>query len=168
MQIEISEIFKELLLESIDDRLLLNESIKSNDVIETMKKRQVIAITYEGEDVKPGARYIEIYAYGLTLGKSPKPCVLAFMRGNVVSKTLFSGRPNDRVKWRIYRLDRIKSWNTTKNLYYDDPKNMAEKAVKYNEQYKNLSKVFFKIPLVIPKNDLYLPDEEDDDEDVKI
>jgi len=160
------DIFRELLMESIDDSLLLTESIRSNDIVSVMKKKQVIAINYEGEDVKSGARYIEIYAYGLTLGGSPKPCVLAYMRGNVTSKSLFSGRPNDKIKWRIYRLDRITSWNITKNLYYEDSKNMAEKKLKYNEQYNNLSKVFFKIPLETTKFDADIEDENENDEDI--
>ncbi len=151
MQINFSNIFKELLLESVDNRQLLLESIQSTDITQLMDDRQVIAINYEDEtadpSVKAGARYIEIYAFGLTNAKKPMPCVLAYMRGNVVSKTLFSGRPNDRVKWRIYRIDRITSWNKTNAKYSSDQKNMDEKRKKYNEAYRNLSQVFKFVPL---------------------
>lgn len=131
-------LFEEVLKE------LLTESIASRDIISAMNNREVIAINYEGDDVKSGYRYIEIYAYGETLGGNP--CVLALMRGNVVSKTIFNKRPNDKVHWRIYRLDRIKNWNRTKKKYGDHKMNLSSEKSTYNEAYKNMKKVYHKVP----------------------
>ncbi len=142
--LEIQSINFKLLTEEIF-RELLQESINRNDIIKAMDERRVIAIDYEGEDVKPGYRYVEVYALGTT--KSGNPCIIGWMRGNVTSKSIFNQNKHDRIHWRIYRLDKIKNWNFTKNTF-DSSIDFMRKNRNYdlfNLAYNNLGSVNYKI-----------------------
>ncbi len=131
-----NNIFKELLL----------ESVSRNRIITSMKNRVVNLIYYDdpsaGDLVKSGYRSIEIYAYGLT--KSGSPAIIAWLR-NDFSKTLKSGRKNDAIRWRIFRLDRIKSFQNTNQKFDTSPEYVAANRPKLNLGYKTLPTIYFKI-----------------------
>ncbi len=94
-----------LLLE-IYNKIILNESVSSNSVTDSIKNKYRVTINYEGDPshgVAPGLRTIEVYAYGLT--KAGNPVIRAYQPyGDTVSTV-----PN----WKFFRLDRIKTWKPT-------------------------------------------------------
>lgn len=64
------------------------------------------------EKKNSGGRLIQPYAYGLT--KSGKPCVRAFQ----VSGNSLRGTP----KWKLFLVERIKSWKNTDMKFIEPPK----------------------------------------------
>lgn len=111
------EIIKQILTEGSEElfKELLTEAVSMSRIINSMKDRTVniIGYTTPGED-KVRYRPIEIYAYGYT--KKGNPAILAWIR-NDNSKTLKSGRSNDAIRWRIFRLDRVTSFQNTIQKY---------------------------------------------------
>lgn len=123
---------------------LLMEAVNRNQIINCMKNNIVTVITYEdpSEKVENGIRTIEIYAYGLT--KKGHPAIIAWLRNNK-SKSLNSGKPNDRIRWRIYRLDRIKRLQNSIQKFDSSLEFVNKERPKLNLMYKNFSEIFYKI-----------------------
>ena len=64
---------------------------------------------------------------------------------NNKSRTLNSGRPNDRVRWRIYRLDRIKSLQNSIQKFDSSLEFVKKERPKLNLMYRNFSEIYYKI-----------------------
>lgn len=110
---------KNYLLEAYK-KIYLKENIEPDEVEKAIENRERILINYKskGEDKNMGARMIEIYAYGLSLGGNP--VIRAFQPfGDTTTRT-----PN----WKFFRLDRITSWKPTGQHFNAPP----------NEKYNNL------------------------------
>lgn len=123
---------------------LLTEAVNRNQIINCMKNNIVSVIRYEdpSETVENGIRTIEIFAYGVT--KGGHPAIIAWLRNNK-SRTLNSGRPNDRVRWRIYRLDRIKSLQNSIQKFDSSLEFVKKERPKLNLMYRNFSEIYYKI-----------------------
>lgn len=123
---------------------LITEAVNRNRIIKSMDDRTVNIIYYTDpkSDVKSGYRTIEIYAYGVT--KAGNPAIIAWLR-NGFSKTLKSGKPHDAVQWRMYRLDRITSFQNTIQKFDTTPAFITANRPKLNNAYKTLPQLFHKI-----------------------
>jgi hypothetical protein len=128
----------------LDIKQLITESVSRNRIIKSMNDNTVNIIYYSdpSSDVKSGYRTIEIYAYGLSLAGNP--VIIAWLRNNF-SKTIRSGKRNDAVPWRMYRLDRITSFQNTIQKFDTSPAFISANRPKLNLMYKSLSQVFNKI-----------------------
>lgn len=136
-----SNIFKELLLESINNAR----------IITSMKNRTVNLIFYsgighDGEPIKSGYRSIEPFALGLN--HKNKLVLIAWLR-NDFSKTLKSGRKRDQIRWRMFLVENIRSFQNTIQKFDTDPTFIATNRPKLNLSYKSLSTIIYKID---PKN----------------
>lgn len=134
---------------------LLTESITANQAIEYMDKRQVVAITYD--DSTDGiystySRYIEIFGIGRSLAGNP--CLIAYQRNNYSNSLsgVVNGergkkyvRPNDRIMWRIFLLDKITSIKPTKDTFNTSMEFISKNRPKLNLMYKNMGSVIAKI-----------------------
>ena len=97
------------LFENIINKILLTESVSTQEVEEAIDKHIRVIINYhsKGEDNNTGARVIEVYAYGLT--KAGNPCIRAFQPyGDTTSRV---------PSWKFFRLDRISDWKPTKQTF---------------------------------------------------
>ena len=83
-------------------------------IIDAMKSQKVVKFFYTPpQDPKKGVRgYRDVEIYALGTNKWGKRVIYAWLR-NSVSKTLKSNRPNDKIQWRMFRLDGISSLNYT-------------------------------------------------------
>jgi hypothetical protein len=83
-------------------------------IIDAMKSQKVVKFFYTPpQDPKKGVRgYRDVEIYALGTNKWGKRVIYAWLR-NSVSKTLKSKRPNDKIQWRMFRLDGISSLNYT-------------------------------------------------------
>lgn len=123
---------------------LILEDVSRNRIITSMKNRVVNLIYYDdpSDEVLAGYRSIEIYAYGTS--KAGNPVILAWLRNNM-SKTLNSGDANDKIRWRMYRIDRIKSFKNTIQKFDASSEFISQNRPKFNLDYKNLGSIFYKI-----------------------
>ncbi len=123
---------------------LLFEAVSKNRIINAMKNRTVVMIYYDDpkSGILPGYRYIEIYAYGST--KKGNPAIIGWLR-NEKSQTLKSGKRNDAIRWRIFRLDRITSMQNTNQKYDTSTEYVSANRQPFNLQYKTLPNIIYKI-----------------------
>ena len=96
---------------------LLTESASEDEVKSAIDKHQRVYIEYESPNktdeenaTATGKRKIEVYAYGLT--KSGNPVIRAFQNYGPTTTVV--------PEWKFFRLDGIKSWQTT-DEYFDTP-----------------------------------------------
>jgi hypothetical protein len=106
---------------------------------------RIVNIIYYSDptaDVKSGYRTVEIYAYGVS--KAGNPVILCWLR-NDFSKSLRSGKPHDAVKWRMYRLDRITSFQNTIQKFDTSKEFVSRERPKLNLLYRNMGGIYKKI-----------------------
>lgn len=112
---------------------ILNESVGGDQVIDAIDKRVGVLITYNGEDNDHyGVRYIEPYVYGSTVRNNP--AIRAYQYYGDTKK----GVP----KWKLFRLDRIESWQPTDNHFDLEPKARGWAAQAFNGNDKLLPTIF--------------------------
>jgi hypothetical protein len=104
------------------EHLLLNKLITEQQtgsglekrIINSMKAQKVVKFFYTPpQDPEGGVkayRDVEIFAIGTN--RWGKRVIYAWLRSNT-SKTLNRPRANDKIRWRMFRLDGISSLNTT-------------------------------------------------------
>lgn len=117
---------------------VLTESVNSNAVIDAIANKVQVIITYSDEENRaPQKRVIQPYVYGLT--KAGNPCLRAFQS---LGDT-FRGQP----KWKLFRLDRITSWQPTNNHFNATPLASGWKSAQdYNEEGDDtMSEVLYQI-----------------------
>ena len=103
---------------------LLDESVSPQDVISSLNNKQGVVITYSDENSSaPDKRYIEPYVYGRT--KAGNDAIRAYQYYGDTKR----GVP----KWKMFRLDRITSWNPTSQHFNAEPKERGWNAESYNE-----------------------------------
>jgi hypothetical protein len=116
-------------------------------IINVMKSQRVVKFFYsppsDPEGGVKGYRDVEIYALGTN--KWGNRVIYAWFR-NETSKTIKRNRPNDRVRWRMFRLDGISSLNFTTN-YFDisdafTSRNREKLNKKFNKALKNVTTIF--------------------------
>ena len=114
---------------------VLNENVSQQDAIDALNSKRVVMITYNDEKENPplGKRWIE-------------PCSLVDMNGHgklALRAYAYSGasRRGEIPDWRLFRLDRIQSWQPTNAKFTKAPDN------RYNpngdKQYQVIAQVQF-------------------------
>lgn len=112
---------------------LLTESVSGDDVSSAIKNRVGVLITYNGENNEHnGVRYIEPYVYGATAKNNPA------IRAYQYYGDTKTGVP----EWKLFRLDRIQSWQTTDNKFDIDPQARGWAAQAFNGQDKLLPIIY--------------------------
>ena len=107
---------------------LLTENIGTQNIIDAIKKRHRLIITYDDEvHHKVGKRYIEPYVLGTT--KAGNKALRAFQYNG----DTWRGVP----KWKLFRLDRIKSIKDANITFYDEPSKERWTKNLYNDEGDN-------------------------------
>jgi hypothetical protein len=83
-------------------------------IIDAMKSQKVVKFFYTPpQDPEGGVKaYRDVEIYALGTNRWGKRVIFAWLRSNT-SKTLNRPRPNDKIRWRMFRLDGISSFNYT-------------------------------------------------------
>ena len=100
---------------------ILTEEVNVNQVTQALSNHNYVMVNYEGEGesgLHKGKRIIQLYAYGLT--KAGNPCIRAYQTGG----DTFRGEP----KWKLFRLDRILSWQTMPQTFIEPPREQGWKG----------------------------------------
>lgn len=98
---------------------VLNESVSSYDVNDAINNRYQVIINYRDEDSHAvEKRLIEPYTYGLSKAGNE------VFRAYQYEGDTFRGKP----KWKLFRLDRVESWNPTKQHFNQQPSDRGWKA----------------------------------------
>ena len=107
---------------------VLTESVTPNEVNAAIDDKIQVIINYSDEENRaPNKRLIEPYAYGMTKGGN------AVLRAYQYEGDTFRGKP----KWKMFRLDRIQSWQPTEQHFNASPKERGWQAEDYNDQGDN-------------------------------
>lgn len=107
---------------------ILTENVSSSDIINAIRNKVQVIITYSDEKNRaPKKRLIEPYVYGISKGGNN------VLRAFQYQGDTFRGIP----KWKLFRLDRITSWQPTNNHFNIDPKSKGWDAPPYNESGDN-------------------------------
>jgi hypothetical protein len=87
-------------------------------IIDAMKSQRVVKFFYTPpQDPKKGVKgYRDVEIYALGTNKWGKRVIYGWFKSET-SKTLKRNRPNDRIRWRMFRLDGISSLNYTISNY---------------------------------------------------
>lgn len=118
MSINLFNILKQVLTEEVDPK----------DVNHAINNKKRVVIRYNDEGKKDGsgrsegARFIEPYVYGYT--KSGNPCFRAYQYNG----SSFRGVP----KWKLFRLDRVISWEEMNSHFTVEPRENGWNAELYN------------------------------------
>lgn len=136
---------KQLILESVSE--LLTESVNRNRIISAINNRYVIKMYYDDPDGKPGFRTIEPFVYGTGNGGTKnlppnREYIRAWIRSDW-SNTLTApdNKSRDRVRWRLFRVDKIKGFNNIVNnkTFESDPEFIRQYRPQYNPNDKDLN-----------------------------
>jgi hypothetical protein len=102
---------------------IVNEAVEPDKVIDAINNRNAVLINYADEEAShPGVRYVEPYVFGLT--KAGNPCFRAYQYWGDTKR----GVP----KWKLFRLDRVESWNPTNNTFDLEPNARGWAAEAFN------------------------------------
>jgi hypothetical protein len=112
---------KLLYLENLLLKNLITEQTGSGlekRIIDVMKNQRVVKFFYTPpQDPEGGVKaYRDVEIYALGTNRWGKRVIFAWLRSNT-SKTLNRPRANDRIRWRMFRLDGISSFNNTIQQY---------------------------------------------------
>lgn len=103
---------------------VLNESVSSNNVVDTINGHNYVEINYVDEDGNaPGKRLIQPYAYGLSMAGNE------VLRAFQVDGDTLRGEPG----WKTFRLDRIVSWKPRKQTFNSPPPMQGYNTPDYND-----------------------------------
>ncbi len=107
---------------------ILTENVSPGEVNDAIDNKIQVIITYSDEKNRaPEKRLIEPYAYGRS--KAGNSVFRAFQYDG----DTFRGKP----KWKLFRLDRVTSWNPTENHFNSEPKERQWTDKAYNENGDN-------------------------------
>lgn len=107
---------------------VLTENVSPNEVIDAIDNKLQVVINYSDEKNRaPEKRLIEPYVYGLSRAGN------AVFRAYQYEGDTFRGKP----KWKLFRLDRVTSWQPTENHFNAEPRERGWGAEAYNENGDN-------------------------------
>ena len=107
---------------------ILNESVSPSDVVDAIKNKYQVIITYSDEKNRaPKKRLIEPYVYGLSKAGN------SVFRAYQYEGDTYRGIP----KWKLFRLDRITSWTPTDSHFNAEPRERGWNAENYNDNGDN-------------------------------
>ena len=102
---------------------VINEAVSGSEVVDAINNRKAVLINYADKNAShTGKRYIEPYVYGVT--KAGNPCIRAYQYWGDTKR----GVP----KWKLFRLDRVQSWEPTEDTFELEPKARGWAAQAYN------------------------------------
>lgn len=117
---------------------LLKEGVDETAVLDAIKNRYNVNITYDdypnaNPPVPPSKRYIQVYNYSDTIADNA--CIRAYQ--------IFGGSKStpDRPGWKIFRLDRIRSWQPTKVHFNKPVSDKGANIPRYNQQGDKTMKI---------------------------
>lgn len=116
---------------------ILEEEVSPTEISNAIQNKTQVLINYEDEERHaPGRRIIEPYVYG-TLPNGNQ-----VIRGFQYSGDTYRGVP----KWKLFRVDRIKSWTETENKFNQPPRMRGWSNIDYNtEGDKQMSNIYCKV-----------------------
>lgn len=127
---------------------ILNESVNGQTVVDALNNRRAVLINYADENAShTGKRYIEPYVYGVT--KAGNDAIRAYQYWGDTKR----GVP----KWKMFRLDRIESWEPTEETFELEPNARGWAAEAFN---KGGDKSFAKIYQIVKLDNEPLTDYE--------
>ena len=107
---------------------ILTEGVSPTDVNDAINNKVQVIINYSDEKNRaPERRLIEPYVYGLSRAGN------AVFRAYQYEGDTFRGKP----KWKLFRLDRVTSWQPTHNHFNAEPMDRGWSAEAYNENGDN-------------------------------
>ena len=107
---------------------ILHENVTPQDVTSAIDDKIQVIINYSDEKNRaPKKRLIEPYAYGLSKAGNE------VLRAYQYDGDTYRGKP----KWKLFRLDRVKSWNPTEQHFNAQPNERGWDAPAYNENGDN-------------------------------
>lgn len=103
---------------------VLNEAVSSEDVNDAINNKFQVIINYRDEKSRAvEKRLIEPYVYGLSNAGNE------VFRAYQYEGDTFRGKP----KWKLFRLDRVESWNPTNQHFNQQPNERGWGAEHYSE-----------------------------------
>jgi hypothetical protein len=106
---------------------LIVESVTRDTVMSALTNHKRVNITYKDDDnMFTGKRYIEVYAYG-TANLSKAPVIRAYQISGDTST------PHNSPGWRMFRLDKILTWEETNFTFYTPIHMRDREAPEYRE-----------------------------------
>ena len=138
------KLFEEVIFEATG-KFLISENVSDDQVIDAINGKYNVNITYDDypdaeSAVAPSRRYIQVYNFAET--KAGNKAIRAFQ--------IFGGSKTTPKKgaWKIFRLDRIRSWQPT-NMKWKNPISDKDPSIpKYNNNGdRTMSRVMNKVNL---------------------
>lgn len=115
---------------------VLNEAVSSEDVNDAINNKFQVIINYRDDKSRAiEKRLIEPYVYGLSKAGNE------VFRAYQYEGDTFRGKP----KWKLFRLDRVESWNPTNQHFNQQPNERGWNAAHYNENDGSMSTVLNKV-----------------------
>lgn len=116
-------------------------------IMDAMKAQKVVKFFYTPpQDPEGGVKaYRDVEVFAIGTNRWGKRVIFAWLRSNT-SKTLNRPRENDRIRWRMFRLDGISSLNfTISNFDISDnfiSRNRQKLNKKFNKSLTNVTTIF--------------------------
>lgn len=109
------KLFEHIILNEVNESNFLTGNVSDKDVIDAIEGKYFVNITYddypdETTSVTPSKRYIQVYNFSDTTANNK--AIRAYQVGGGSKTTPGRGA------WKIFRLDRIRSWQPTKMRFY--------------------------------------------------
>lgn len=136
------KLFEEIILEA-SGTSLLTENVSDQDVIDAINGKYNVNITYDdnpssSQPVQPSKRYIQVYNFAETIAGNKAIRAFQIFGG---SKTT----PNHGA-WKIFRLDRIRSWTPTKVKWKRPVSDLSPSIPTYNKDGdRTMGRLFNKV-----------------------
>jgi predicted DNA-binding transcriptional regulator YafY len=133
-------IFEELILEEIEKhRKLITEGVSSNDINmvingDAVGKHYHVNLVYRSPDGTTSSRWVQVYDYARTTAGNDAISAFEVSKNNIETGA-----------WKLFRLDRIQSFNISKVPFYkaisDVNPNMSQKYNKIGNNTPTLSTI---------------------------
>jgi hypothetical protein len=126
------KIFDDIIFEEVvKAKSLLTENVADAQILDAINGKYNVNITYDDYPeatpaVPPSKRYIQVYNLAET--KAGNKAIRAFQIFGGSKTTPKNGA------WKIFRIDRIRSWTPTKVRFAQPVSNLSPDIPKYNDQ----------------------------------
>ncbi len=126
------KLFDDIIFEEIvKAKKLLTENVADEQILAAIEGKYNVNITYDDYPeavpaVPPSKRYIQVYNFAET--KAGNKAIRAFQIFGGSKTTPKNGA------WKIFRIDRIRSWTPTKVRFAQPVSNLSPSIPKYNDQ----------------------------------
>lgn len=144
-------LYEDVILEEVAKAKLLMEGVSDDEVINAINGKYNVNITYDdypdaNPAVPPSKRYIQVY--NLSDTRAGNKAIRAFQIFGGSKTTPKQGA------WKIFRLDRIRSWQPTKVTFAQPVSDKGPNIPTYNNQGdRTMSRVHNKVDFNKKQND---------------